>query len=286
MWAEYVTSDLLDCNIDIIPVVPIVVPSVVVISLVLLVAALCFIFRYEIMIGMRKWRRQRIKDRVCENVFVSFFERDMDALLFVGNYLKPGLIGAGYTLNIPRFEGMATEDEISVKINRCIHYVVVLTKDYLDKYEGRFEFDCIWKNFNSNRSKQLIIINLDFIDSKSITDKRINSFRRVEKDISFRERHATLLARLKERLGVPLVKGNAVKPLDGFANQRGGDEPEPKPEIPLEAFKFARKAITHNTNTNKVTVYIPQSEQEDKLIKYFSKPVHVRLSEERPKFRN
>jgi len=268
MWAENVTSDVLDCNIDIIPVVPIVVSSVVVISLILVIAGLWYIFKYDISVYTRKWTRRQPRRRVCYDAFISFCEDDNDAFTFVKDYLRPGLRCAGYTMFTPWFNMHYSGDRdaaVTENIEHCSNYIVVLTKAFLHDYNGMFEFDCIWKNFKSDKCTQIVLINLDFLESKEIKDKRIETFRRTNTDISFRDRNDTLLGRLKDRLGAPRVRHECQLQRSDkcVEHQRSNDR--------FNDLREVRE--TYITRQH----YVQQLEKDAYSRHYFSMPVHKRM---------
>ena len=304
MWAEDVSTDLLECKIDIIPLVPIVVPSVVVISLILLIIGLCYIFKYDISVYMRKWTRRQPIRRVCYDVFISLCNDNRDAFMFVKDYLRPGLRDAGYTMFTPWFDVVSGHRDIAVSenIEKCSNYIVVLTKDFLEDYNGMYEFDCIWKNFKHDKSTQIVIINLDFLKSKEIKDRRIEAFRRTNTDISFRDRNDTLLERLKDRLGAPRVrydhhsqlpdrsvgppkptfKGSVKNSI--YVSERSMTSQEPLQHLEDESSDGQRRPngrlrdLRELIQTNMASQESLQQLDKDAYMRhYFSMPVHKRL---------
>jgi len=273
MWAEDVTSDLLDCDTGIISEIVVVLSAVVLLTLIFLVPGLCYIFRYDVMIAKRKWSRQQPKRPKSFDVLISFCEDNVEAFLFLKEYVIPGLQGDDYTMFIPWFDVLSGDRDIEVSktIEHCSNYIVVLTNDYLQDYKCVFEFDCIWKNFKSDKSTQIVIINLDFLKSKEIKDKRIEAFRRTKTDISFRDRNDTLLERLKDRLGTPRVRNESHF-------QRPGRVLKPK----LSNGRFHGVTEVRTTSLTRQEL-MQHLEKEEQIRRYFSMPVHERLNLQRYK---
>lgn len=207
--AEKVTGELLECSNDVIPIATIVIPSAVLISLIILVASLCFVFRYDIRILLRRVRRSNSLTDMELDVFISFCEDDDDAFHIVRCYIRSGLKEAGYRTITPWFDLLLTGDRdqaIAPAIQKARNYVVVVSSGYLHDYNSAFEFDLIWKNFLKNESTQTVVISIDYVKTSDIPDRRLRAFRRAGAELSFREREETLLNRLEAKLGQPLFK--------------------------------------------------------------------------------
>ena len=254
--AESVTSETLGCVEQLIPIALVVAPVISGITLLIVVGSLGFIFKYDIMVAARRYQKYRPRCvKGCYDVFVSFNEENSESYFFVANYLKPGLDAAGYLLYIPWYHLLAGVDrdaEIAKEITKCQNYVVVLSHGYLDDYNCMFEFDRIWKNFKEDKSTQIVVINLDFLDSNDIQDKRLAAFRRTHTDISFRDRNATLLERLKTRLGFP-------------GKRKGDNEGTHRSDV-----------ITY-TDLTKIHDNDGGNNELSDLEAYFATPVHIRL---------
>lgn len=247
--AEEVTSASLGCVTPVVPVAAVISPIVSSITIIILLTGLCFIYKYDIMIFARRFRKYKLpENESCYDVFISFCEEDTESAYFlVNNYIKSGLESAGYSLFIPWFHltaGVDRDTEVAMEITKCQHYVVVLSYGYLDDYNCIHEFDCIWKNFKRCKSKKIIVVNLDFINSNAISDKRLHAFLRIGSELSFRDTHNTLLERLKSKLGEPASKYK--------------DEKEPG--------QVKDTAVRENRNELK------------DIEAYFAMPVHVRLN--------
>lgn len=260
--AEKVTASLLDCEKKQIDPALIAAPSIAVITLIILISGLCFIFKYDIMITMRRFKIKNSSGVFMHDVFISFCEDNEDAFFLVQKYLRQGLEQAGYTCFTPWFDIPSGERDntCTEAIENSQNYVVVLTNDYLEDFNTFFEFDRIWKNFRTNILKRIIIINLDNMNANKMNDKRLNAIQRTTPDISFKDRHTTLLDRLKVRLGSP-----ASRPESNTINDPTNDKLKLEPHI--------QGTLSKSNNSRNL-----QLEFDLKYQEYFRKPVHERLN--------
>ena len=152
------------------------------------------------------------------DVFLSFCSncctqttalKDHDVFPWIKNHVLVLLEHSGYTVYCPWFHiafGHNREEEVTCAIQRSGHYVVCLCDCYLSDTNSVTEFDLIWKKFRRDESKRITVINFAHLRKRSITDRRLNAFRRLRDDLNFKTTGSRITERLKRRIGPPMVK--------------------------------------------------------------------------------
>ena len=218
--AEEVSDFTLNCiEYTTLPTAAIVSSAVGVLTLLVLMTGLCFKFRYEFTIIKRTLYRKPFSgspDNI--DVFLSYYEENSDIFRMVCRYIKPELVAAGYTVFVPWQDipyGLNRDDEIAKAVDRSLNFVIVLCNDYGNDNNSVSELETIWKSFQANKTKQIILINFDNLESKDIRDDRLRAVKRT-RCLDFKERNTVLIQRLKNKLGRPLPK-------KGIENQKKRD---------------------------------------------------------------
>lgn len=262
--AESVTDASLDCEEELIPVAKVVAPSATAVAFLLILIIFCFIFKYELLIAVRKFRKkqQEISDREID-VFVSFCESNDSVFDIFFKYIESGLRKAGYSTYIPCRDvapGCDLEDVLASAIKNSRNYVILLTKDYIiQDAQTAYEFGAIWKNFIQDKSTQIIIINLEHSEPRDVSDRRLKAFLRIKADLSFRERDDQLINRLKVKLGSPRrphansnVQMLQTTSLCRFRNIYNYNEKEVLRENAHEQNSFSQQSTANQNEANEI----------------------------------
>ena len=207
--AEYVSGESLDCLVLTIHLDEILIPLLILLLVIALGTFICIYFRYELLLLRRKLSKKTYVAPIHGNdVFISVCEDNTDAFMFVQRDILPALEMYNYSVFVPwndvtigdRDAGMVE----GVKTSR--NFVIVLSEGYGSDYNTSSEFETLWKWFIMDKSRDIVIINFDHINTGDIPNRRLKAVNRVNCSVSYKDREGTLLERLKRALGPPGAK--------------------------------------------------------------------------------
>ncbi|XP_060565728.1 uncharacterized protein LOC132724781 [Ruditapes philippinarum] len=160
----------------------------------------------------------------------------------------PALRREGYSVFVPFYDisfGNKKEDHLTEGINKSRNYVVFLCSKYLCDESSVQEFEILWKQFYSNASKNIIVVNFDNFSSSEIKNKQLRAFRRIADDVNFIDREIKILERMKQRIGPPRNKPlNVIVTVDEFQTS-SKDACEIKNDIVDKEMKTVQPKTVH-----------------------------------------
>ncbi|XP_060570662.1 uncharacterized protein LOC132728951 [Ruditapes philippinarum] len=247
--AEDISSDFLDCLATV--TVPYFVPVLLGLVFLLLFTfiVLSYYFRYEILLLKRKLFDKKAKPDDFEyDAMFSFSEDNMEVFRWIERGIMPALRREGYSVFVPFYDisfGSKKEDHLTEGINKSRNYVVFLCSKYLCDESSVQEFEILWKQFYSNASKNIIVVNFDNFSSSEIKNKQLSAFRRIEDDVNFIDREIKILERMKQRIGPPRSKPlNVIVTVDEFQTS-SKDACEIKNDIVDKEMKTVQPKTVH-----------------------------------------
>ncbi|XP_060573721.1 slit homolog 1 protein-like [Ruditapes philippinarum] len=198
----------------------------VILSLVL-IGILVYTFRYELLIlclRMRQKSRNIVVPLNEYDVFLSFNDADDDVDGWVNSILVPELTNAGYSVFQPNRDvafGSERDSEIIDILSKTHNFLTIMSESYIQESEDGMrswtenEWKYGWNNFKSDRSKNIVLVNFDYLSSFDVNQPQIKAFLRVGCTVDFKNYDRKIMQQIFEKLGKPCrIPSLAVKTFD------------------------------------------------------------------------
>lgn len=197
LHVEEVTKEFLGCNENPFQWDWLIILSSVIVSLLAVIFGLFMFFQYEILIMFRMMRQTK-KPVTAQNlyydVYISYDVNELDVRIWVLSDLRNSLLKNGlkvYDTVVDTLPGSNRGEVISIKIAQSKQIIVVLSKAYTMEDDPFCvqEFRGAVNHFFRNKSKSLLLINYDNIQTSDVSDPYMKAFLRLGKYISFADRY-------------------------------------------------------------------------------------------------
>nr|XP_022301022.1 uncharacterized protein LOC111109231 [Crassostrea virginica] len=173
---------------------------------------LLYHYRYEVYLLIR-WEK---KDGIVTgskyfdfDVYVSFNEKDPQLFSWIYNQLEPKLNACGYSLCIPCRDlppGSSKPDAILEYLQKSKKFLFVVDEAILDSEDASIwllqEWRISWHIFESEKLRNIAVVNYDQIRLKDIDHRQIQAFLRLGLDVDFSNRKGKIFDEILERLNL------------------------------------------------------------------------------------
>ncbi|XP_060079512.1 uncharacterized protein LOC132558913 [Ylistrum balloti] len=181
-----------------------------IIVVIILARVLCYPEIY--VIYRRKLRRVKQSQGFKYDAYVSFYDEDTLQRKWVIRNLAKHMEKRGYTLFIPVRDASIAEcreEYIRSTIGRCKHFIIILSEKYFKSSDQgettqlvftQFEFNNMWKVYQNDMRRNLVIINYDNLSVSEINNRWVKACCRVGEVEDFTERQGLLLDVIEQKL--------------------------------------------------------------------------------------
>ena len=145
-------------------------------------------------------------------IYVSFNENDPQLFSWICNHLEPELKACGYSLCIPCRDlppGSSKPDAILEYLQKSKKSLFVVDDVILDSEDASLwllqEWRISWHIFESEKLRNIAVVNYDQIRIKDIDHRQIQSFLRLGLDVDFSNRKGKIFDEILERLNLKRI---------------------------------------------------------------------------------
>ncbi|CAC5364359.1 unnamed protein product [Mytilus coruscus] len=143
---------------------------------------------------MRQIKKQAAAQNLYYDVYISYDVNELDVRMWVLNDLRNTLLKNSlkvYDTVLDTLPGSNRGEVISIKIAQSKQIIVVLSKAYTMEDDPFCvqEFRGAVSHFLRNKSKSLLLINYDNIETSNVSDPYMKAFLRLGKYIPFADRY-------------------------------------------------------------------------------------------------
>ena len=183
-----------------------------------------FIFRYELYILVRKYReRDSLNSQNLSFRYDAYFvmsDQNESLITWVLNTLCPILENKGYRCFIPIRDltvGCIREEEIRARIHQSKAFITILTEESdfdLDTWM-QIEWRCCWQTYKEFYSTRLVVINYDFVEASSLTNRNLKAITRLGFTVDFSNKNR-FYKELLRQIGPPISNCNTESTVPHF----------------------------------------------------------------------
>ncbi|XP_021338861.1 protein toll-like isoform X2 [Mizuhopecten yessoensis] len=200
--AELVTEDYLDCEQSKVPTwIPIL--FAILTSLVLGIALIIKLFKYEIYLLFRRLRNKYERQHWSYDVYILYDESVNEIHKWIINDFLPSLEADGYLVCLPSRDfsiGIPYEEEFARFMEQSKFVLIVLSKNERNVLWD-LEWKQAWYSYRYYNIKSIIVINFDMFDYASVHHPVLRAYIRLGMYLDFSNMEKSLIIDTKKMLG-------------------------------------------------------------------------------------